>query len=90
MKNWKASFLGSQKHNASFEDDDLIAPVPLIHAAQFLADDCPNKSLPRLSTKAAKLTLLFLCIIVKHTWRKYSRSCIANHEYWFRGFIDSA
>lgn len=39
-------FLGSQKHNASFEDDDLIAPVPLIHAAQFLADDCPNKSLP--------------------------------------------
>jgi len=40
-------FLGSQKHNASFEDDDLIAPVPLIHAAQFLADDCPNKSLRR-------------------------------------------
>jgi hypothetical protein len=40
LKNWYASFLGLQKHDASVEDDDeLIAPVPLIHAAQFLIDD---------------------------------------------------
>jgi hypothetical protein len=39
LKNWYASFLGLQKHDASVEDDELIAPVPLIHAAQFLIDD---------------------------------------------------
>ena len=42
LKNWYASFLGLQKHNASVEDDELIAPVPLKNAAQFLIDDCPK------------------------------------------------